>query len=85
MGQQLQYVTADNGLIVRAKPDTHSERLGKLEYATAVRVIQETDIALTINDNQKNIQGKWVEIQETDGTLKGYVFNGFLTPNPLKT
>jgi uncharacterized protein YgiM (DUF1202 family) len=82
-GQRIQYVNADNGLIVREKPDTSSERIGKLEYGTRVDVIKETEFDLTIKDRDKNISGKWVEIQEIDGNQKGYVFNGFLTSNRL--
>lgn len=82
-GQQIQYANADNGLIVREKPDTGSERIGKLEYGTRVNIIKETEIELTIKDGDENISGKWVGIQEIDGNQKGYVFNGFLTPNRL--
>lgn len=82
-GQQIQYVNADNGLIVREKPNTSSERIGKLEYGTRVDIIKETEFDLTIKDGDKNISGKWVEIQEIDGNQKGFVFNGFLTSNRL--
>ncbi len=82
-GQQIQYVNADNGLIVREKPNTGSERIGKLEYGTRVDILKETEIELTIKDGNENISGKWVEIQEIDGNHKGYVFNGFLTSNRL--
>ena len=82
-GQQIQYVNAENGLIVREKPETGSERIGKLEYGTRINNIKETEFDLTIKDGDKNISGKWVEIQEIDGNQKGYVFNGFLTSNRL--
>ncbi|WP_339657531.1 SH3 domain-containing protein [uncultured Maribacter sp.] len=82
-GQQIQHVNADNGLIVREKPETGSERIGKLEYGTRVNIIKETEFELTIKDEGKNISGKWVEIQEIDGNQKGYVFNGFLTSTRL--
>ena len=82
-GQQIQYVNADNGLIIREKPNASSKRIGKLEYGTRVDIIKETEFDLTIKDGDKNISGKWVEIQEIDGSQKGYVFNGFLTSNRL--
>ncbi|SHF05488.1 SH3 domain-containing protein [Psychroflexus salarius] len=82
-GQQIQYVNADNGLIVREKPEIGSDRIGKLEYGTRVYIIRETELDLTIKDGNKNISGKWVEIQEINGSQKGYVFNGFLTSNRL--
>lgn len=82
-GQQIQYVNADNGLIVRKKPETGSERIGKLEYGTRVHVMRETEFNLTIKDRDESINGKWVEIKEIDGNQNGYVFNGFLTLNQL--
>lgn len=82
-GQQIRFVNADNGLIVREKPSTSSKRIGKLEYGTKVNILKETEIKLKIKDGNENISGKWVEIQEIDGNKKGYVFNGFLTSNQL--
>lgn len=82
-GQKKQYVKADNGLIVREKPSLSSERIGKLEYGTRVNIIQESEIELKVKDGEENIIGKWVEIQVIDGNQKGFVFNGYLTPNRL--
>ncbi len=82
-GQQIQYVNADNGLIVREKPETGSNRIGKLEYGTRVYIISETEFNLTIKDEGKDISGNWVKIHEIDGNQKGYVFNGFLTSDEL--
>lgn len=82
-GQQIQYVHADNGLIVRENPETGSKRIGKLEYGTRVYIISETEFNLTIKDEGKDINGNWVEIEEVDGNQKGYVFNGFLTSDEL--
>ena len=83
-GQKILYVKADNGLIVRENSNKNSERIGKLAYATRVKVIRETDIALNIQDGQENSTGKWVEIQEIGGNQKGYVFSGYLTSNELR-
>lgn len=82
-GQQIQYVKAENGLIVRESPDKNSQRIGKLEYGTRVKLISEIDIELTIKDGAENISGKWTEIQEIGGDQKGFVFNGYLTPKKL--
>lgn len=82
-GQQTQYVNAENGLFIREKPDKNSERTGKLEYGTSVRIIQNTEIELKIKDGEEEISGKWVEIQEIEGDQSGYVFNGYLTPDQL--
>lgn len=81
--QQIRFVNADNGLIIRESPNKKSKQIGKLEYGTEVEVIEETEIELKVKDGQKNITGKWVKIQEIDGNQKGYVFNGYLTPNQL--
>lgn len=83
LGQQILYVNADNGLIVRERPFKNAPRTGKLEYGTSVQIIQETDIALKIKDGTQNLNGKWVEVEEIGGHQKGYVFNGYLTPNRL--
>ncbi len=81
--QQIRFVNADNGLIIRESTNKKSKQIGKLEYGTEVEVIEETEIELKVKDGQKNITGKWVKVQEIDGNQKGYVFNGYLTPNQL--
>ena len=83
-GQRSMYVKADNGLIIRAKPNKNSERIGKLAYGTAVEIIHETNIELNVKDGQESIIGKWVEIQEIEGHQTGFVFNGYLTSEFLK-
>lgn len=83
LGQQTQYVKADNGLIVRESPDRNSKPIGKLEYGTGLRVIQETDIQLEVKDGQETIVGNWVEIEDIYDYQIGYVFNGYLTSNKL--
>src|SRR5690606_19274093 len=82
-GQKASFVMAENGLIVRKNPDQKSERIGKLSYGTKVRIIKETGIELEINDGKKNITGQWIEVQEIDGTQKGYVFSGYLTDDEI--
>lgn len=82
-GQEIQFVKADNGLIIREKPSQQSERIGKVLYGVKVKVIKETGIKLEIIDGQKSIAGQWVEIQEVDGWHKGFVFDGYLTVNEL--
>lgn len=82
-GQEIQYVKADNGLIVRDQPSKNGTRIGKLKYGTVVEVREETAFELTIRDGQKEISGKWVRVLERDGYLKGYVFSGYLTSEEL--
>lgn len=81
--QQVLYVNADNGLIVRSAPKKDSERLGKLEYGSMVEVLEETAIEIIIQDGSEYITGRWVEISEIDGNLHGYVFNGYLTSDRI--
>lgn len=50
IAQQFLYVNADNGLIVREFPDINSTRNGKLAYRTRIRVVQETNVELTIKN-----------------------------------
>jgi len=82
-GQEIQYVKAENGLIIRSSPDKTSERIGKLEYGTRVKIIQETDLELTIKDGEESISGKWTEVEEIGGNQKGFVFSGYLTLKEL--
>lgn len=77
-GQDTAFVSAENGLIVRKNPDRKSDKTGKLLYGTEIIIIKETDIQLKINDGGKKISGKWVEIKELTGKLKGFVFSGYL-------
>ncbi len=78
VAQEVQYVQAESGLIVRAKPDKNSERLGKLLFGTQVKIINETDVNFQVLEGFENIYGKWVKIQEIDGSMSGFVFNGYL-------
>jgi hypothetical protein len=77
-GQQIRYVTAKNGLSVRANPGLDAERIGKLVFGTPVEVVSETDIELSIPDGNELVNGRWVKIYEIDGALDGYVFDGYL-------
>ncbi len=86
--QEIQYVNADNGLIIRSAPNKKSKRIGKLNYGTQILITKQTGIKISIIDNGKNINGEWVAIEGTNTNIKGYVFNGYLTlkkpNNPLK-
>jgi len=82
-GQEIQYVKAENGLIIRSSPDKTSERIGKLEYGTRVKIIQDTDLELNIKDGEESISGNWTEIEEIGGNQKGFVFSGYLTLKEL--
>lgn len=81
--QQTMYVNADQGLIIRKQPNKNAQRIGKLAYGTEVQVLKATRFELTIKDGQKSVNGRWVEVQATQGHPKGYVFDGYLTYDRL--
>ena len=81
IAQEIQFVSAENGLIVREKPNTKSKKLGKLLYGSEVEIIKKTNINLNIEDDGKRISGEWVLIKEVGGIQNGYVFSGFLVHN----
>jgi hypothetical protein len=77
--QEVKFVKAPSGLIVRNAPNTNAERIGKLENNTRVYIIKETEISLQITDDGKIISGNWIEIKNFKDNINGYVFGGFLT------
>lgn len=79
------YVVATSGLSVRKHPDINAEKIHTLDYGTPVEIIEETNHTFQIKEDAKTIDGKWVLIHSKETTtIKGYVFNGFLTTeNPL--
>ncbi|WP_106792865.1 SH3 domain-containing protein [Aquimarina sp. Aq78] len=79
------YVTATSGLSVRRQPDINAEKISTLDYGTPVEIIEETDHAFQVKEDTKTIDGKWVLIYSKEiTTIKGYVFDGFLTTkNPM--
>lgn len=73
------YVTAENGLTYREKPDINSEKLGKFELGSKLSVIEKTGIKLKIKDNQTFIKGEWIKvISKRYKWHTGYVFDGFV-------
>lgn len=92
--QSIFIVTAENGLILREKPDAQSTRLGKLPYGTLVEVTDFTEVKQSMQDGNKRISGNWVKIkaqnfpfllndassEELD--VEGYVFGGYLKVLP---
>lgn len=78
-------LSADNGLIVREKPNVSSERLGKFKYGQKVTVDRKTGINYSFLDNGKEIKGKWLKVSANIEGKKeeGFVFSGFLTEKKL--
>lgn len=82
--QDFYSVIAENGLIVRAKPNVKSERIGKFYCGEPVELIQKTNIKIEINDDGRKVEGNWylvVSKSREMSELKGYVFSGFLLKN----
>lgn len=83
LGQDRLYVNANNGLIIRAEPSPKGQRIGKLDYGTAVQLLQKTSHELTIKDGQETISGNWVKVRDSDNYREGFVFDGYLTSEEL--
>lgn len=85
--QDIQYVNAENGLVIRASATKEAKRLGMLDYGTAIEVILLTNKTMSIIENGQTIAGKWVKIRPIDAYdlfEEGYVFSGFLTQQKLQ-
>lgn len=85
--QEIRYVNAENGLVLRDQPNRGSNRIAKLEYGTQIEILERTNLKLDVMDNNEIISGEWVKIKTSNNNepLKnGYVFNGFLTETELK-
>ncbi|WP_439131199.1 SH3 domain-containing protein [Polaribacter sp.] len=77
--QEVKFVKASSGLIVRNTPDKNALRIGKLKNNTRVNIIEDTEISLQIKDDGKIINGNWIKVKNFADDIKGYVFSGFLT------
>jgi hypothetical protein len=85
--QDIQYVSAENGLIVREKPSRGANRVAMLDYGTSIEVTEHTQLQLDVIDNGKKVSGEWVKINGKDAYEffhEGYVFNGYLTEEKIK-
>lgn len=82
-GQNIQFVKAPNGLIIRNDANKTSKRIGKLQYGDRVDIINITDKPISVLDEGVAINGFWTEINQGKHNPKGYVFNGFLSPKAL--
>ena len=85
--QDIQFVSAENGLIVREKPNQGAIKVGMLDYGTVIEIIEHTNLQLDIVDGGKKLSGEWVKIRGIDAYEffeEGYVFNGYLTEEKLE-
>ena len=84
--QDIQYVNAENGLIVRKKPSQGAIKVGMLDYGTAIEITEHTNLKLDVVDSGKKLAGEWVKVRGIDAyefLEEGYVFNGYLTEEKL--
>ena len=85
--QDIQYVFAENGLVMREQPNQGATKVGILDYGTPVEVIAYTDLSLDVKDNNTKVSGQWVKIK---GPAAGeyfdeaYVFSGYLTEDKIE-
>ncbi len=77
------YVSAENGLIVRNKPNRKAERIGKFNHAEKLNLLQKTGKQIIVIDEGKTIKGEWYKVN-SNNALTGYVFSGFLSNKKLK-
>ena len=84
--QEVCYVSADSGLVVREAPSKNAERIGKFNYAAKLVVTKHSGINFSVNDRGVSIPGEWLEVinaDESEKPIRGYVFGGFLTESQL--
>ncbi|MEZ4797067.1 MAG: SH3 domain-containing protein [Flavobacteriaceae bacterium] len=85
--QDIQYVNAENGLIIREKPSQGAIKVGMLDYGTAIEITEHTNLKLDVVDSGKTLSGKWVKVRSIDAYdffEEGYVFDGYLTEEKLE-
>ena len=85
--QDIQYVHAENGLVVREKPSQGAIKVGLLDYGTAVEIIEHTNLMLDVKDKNEKVTGEWVKVRglkDYEFFKEGYVFNGFLTEEKIE-
>ena len=85
--QDIQYVSAENGLIVREKPSQGAIKVGMLDFGTAIEITEHTNLKLDVIDGGKKLTGEWVKVRGIDAYEffeEGFVFNGYLAEDKLE-
>ena len=83
--QREMYVSAKNGLVIRAKPNKNSERIGKFKYAEKLKVHVKTGKKINIIDNGIMLKGEWYKVSSIkNNSITGYVFSAYLTESEIK-
>ena len=77
------YVFAENGLILRDKPQQDGKKLINIPYGTALNVKDDTRVGTATSVKEiatYSISGKWIAV--IFGGQNGYVFDGYLSQLP---
>jgi hypothetical protein len=85
--QDIQFVSAENGLIVRKLPSQGAMKVGILDYGAPIEITERTNLQLDVMDGGKKLSGQWVKVRGIDAYDffdEGYVFNGYLTEDKLE-
>ena len=70
-------VVAFSGLKLRIAPGLDQQVLMVVPYGEQVTILEETDIALSV----EWLEGNWTKVEYEN--TEGYIFNGFLTDSPI--
>ncbi len=76
------FVSATNGLNLRAHPKVTAQKITTIPQGTEVIILERTDIPLFIIENNKKLNGQWVKVKIKNTKETGYVFDYYL--NVLK-
>lgn len=77
-------VFAKSGLIIRDKPASYGNVIGKFDYGAEITILEKTAIEMKYQDKEEEypIEGYWYKTEfldkERNTKIKGYVFSGFL-------
>lgn len=88
-GQEYYFINAENGLNVRSNSNLSSTKVAKIPFGVLVEKISDTNKILVIEDNGKQIKGKFIKIRYNNYIFlvseetkpferEGYVFDGYL-------
>ncbi|HOT47338.1 MAG TPA: SH3 domain-containing protein [Spirochaetota bacterium] len=77
-GMNILYVTSDNGLVLREKPNRQSKRIVVIPYNSRLQVIDGNGPTDTIDNNT----GVWIKVRYKD--MSGWVFGGYTSTTKIQ-
>ena len=72
------FVTATNGLLVRAQADIKSPPIHKLKKGAKIKCIEKTSSVLVLEDGPQIMRGNWIKIEDPLTSITGYVFDAYV-------